>query len=265
MTRRHHRRAAVIAIALFTALVPLTLVTASPAQAASIAGYGKVVASSGLPMRTGPSTGYPVVARIPDGGNVGIMCRVLGRPLKGTVRYSGLWDRLTNGAYVADAYIARGNFRIPVCEDTDEWMPPVYAPVSSDFRSGHRPKHDGIDLAAARYTPIRAAAAGEVVRVRCNVSAGSCDVDGSRSVRGCGWYAEVLHANKAVTRYCHMFRRPSVEVGQKVAKGQVLGYVGSSGGSSGPHLHFEVHYGSPTRENAINPVWFMYRQGHYFG
>jgi murein DD-endopeptidase MepM/ murein hydrolase activator NlpD len=126
-----------------------------------------------------------------------------------------------------------------------------------------RPSHDGVDLAAARNTPIRAAAAGRVIRVVCNVSAGTCDVDGNRTLRGCGWYAELQHATKVVTRYCHMVRRPSVAVGQTVAKGQVIGYVGTSGSSSGPHLHFEVHTNAPpaTHANAVNPVWFLRARG----
>ena len=73
---------------------------------------------------------------------------------------------------------------------------------------------------------------------------GSCDVDGSRKIGGCGWYVEVQHPGNIVTRYCHMVRRPSVTVGQTVARGTILGYVGTSGYSSGPHLHFEVHIGA---------------------
>ena len=63
-----------------------------------------------------------------------------------------------------------------------------------------------------------------------------------------------------------MVRRPSVVVGQSVVKGQILGYVGTSGSSSGPHLHFEVHTGAPaTRANAIDPVAFMRAKGLTFG
>ncbi|GGK83040.1 peptidoglycan DD-metalloendopeptidase family protein [Mangrovihabitans endophyticus] len=269
MQRRHQRRAMFAAVAVITAILPFAVAPASAAQAASrIAGYGKVVVSGSarLAMRTGPSLGYPSVGAIRNDGNVGIMCRVLGKPLNGTVRYTGLWDRLTNGAYVSDAFIRRGAFRIPVCTDTPTYVPPVYAGLSSAFRTATRPTHDGVDLSAARYTPIRAAAAGRVTRVRCNASTNNCDVDGSRNISGCGWYAEISHPDGFLTRYCHMYRRPSVSVGQSVAQGQVIGYVGSSGASSGPHLHFEVHAGNPaTRANAMNPIWFMRRYGQYFG
>jgi murein DD-endopeptidase MepM/ murein hydrolase activator NlpD len=66
-----------------------------------------------------------------------------------------------------------------------------------------------------------------------------------------------------VTRYCHLVRRPSVVLGQVVAKGAVLGYVGMSGNASGPHLHFEVHANAPptTHANAINPLTFLKSKG----
>jgi Peptidase family M23 len=91
---------------------------------------------------------------------------------------------------------------------------------------------------------------------------GDTDVDGNRTLSGCGWYAEIQHAGGWVTRYCHMVRRPSVTVGQTVTEGQVIGYVGTSGSSSGPHLHFEVHSAAPaTQANAQNPVPFMRARG----
>lgn len=77
-----------------------------------------------------------------------------------------------------------------------------------------------------------------------------------------GWYVELLHPDSTVTRYCHMARRPSVDVGQQVAVGQVIGQVGSSGHSSGPHLHLETHTSQPaTESNAINPVGFFALRG----
>jgi murein DD-endopeptidase MepM/ murein hydrolase activator NlpD len=143
----------------------------------------------------------------------------------------------------------------------------VTAGLVSGFRSAARPAHDGIDLSARRETPILAAAAGTVTRVVCNVSAGTCDVDGTPALRGCGWYVEVQHLNRIVTRYCHMVRRPVVEVGQAVAKGQLLGNVGTSGSSSGPHLHFEVHVNAApaVHDNAVDPIAFLRSRGVAMG
>ena len=56
-----------------------------------------------------------------------------------------------------------------------------------------------------------------------------------------------------------MLSRPMVDVGQTVAVGQVIGLIGSSGHSSGPHLHLESHLGSPgTNDNAVDPVPFFH-------
>jgi murein DD-endopeptidase MepM/ murein hydrolase activator NlpD len=72
-----------------------------------------------------------------------------------------------------------------------------------------------------------------------------------------GWYVGIEHASGIVTRYCHMLVHPYVEVGQAVAVGEVIGIVGTSGNSSGPHLHFEVHDGGHSAGSAIDPVTFM--------
>lgn len=154
------------------------------------------------------------------------------------------------------------------CISVAGWMKPVAGPVVSGFRTGDRPTHDGVDIAAAKQTPIHAAASGVVLRVECNAhlvggAPYSCDVDGDPvTVRGCGWYTELLHADSTVTRYCHMVRHPFVHVGQQVAVGQVIGQVGSSGHSSGPHLHLETHLGRPaTPLNAVDPVAFFAERG----
>jgi hypothetical protein len=63
-----------------------------------------------------------------------------------------------------------------------------------------------------------------------------------------------------VTRYCHMDSQPSVHIGQQVEAGAVLGFVGSSGGSSGPHLHWELHLNpgeSVDSADASNPEPWM--------
>ncbi len=139
---------------------------------------------------------------------------------------------------------------------------PVNGPIVSGFRTPERPGHDGIDIAAPKGTIIHAAAAGTVTLIRCNASLDgqpySCDTDGSLAVRGCGWYTEVLHPGNITTRYCHQLMRPPAEVGQQVTAGQPIGVVGTSGNSSGPHLHLEIHAGNPATEaNAVDPVAFL--------
>ena len=81
----------------------------------------------------------------------------------------------------------------------------------------------------------------------------------------------MLHPGQVVTRYCHLVRRPDVVEGQQVATGQVLGYVGTSGNSSGPHLHFEVHVRREALNNRkevyepVDPVPFLAQRGVKLG
>ena len=89
------------------------------------------------------------------------------------------------------------------------------------------PIHDGLDLATTAGSPIMAAAAGTVV------AAGWCDC-------GLGNYVEIDHGNGVHTLYGHMQSQPYVAVGQQVAQGDVIGPVGSTGLSTGPHTHFMV-------------------------
>ena len=272
MDFRHQRRSTLVVLAVASVLG--SIIGGAPAVAAVPPVAAGTVKTGGTPlnMRLGATSASTLVRGVPNGSRVGIACQVLGQTVSGTVRTTRVWDRLTNNYYVSDAYIVRANVPIPTCSTSTTvvappvpagaWMLPVVAGLVSGYRTADRPTHDGVDLGATRNTPIQAAAAGTVIRVVCNVSTNNCDVDGNRTLSGCGWYAEIQHAGGFVTRYCHLVRRPSVTVGQAVTRGQVIGYVGTSGSSSGPHLHFEVHSGAPaTRANAVDPIPFMRARG----
>lgn len=88
--------------------------------------------------------------------------------------------------------------------------------------------YNAVDLAAPAGTSIRAAAAGEVIISKSSGWNG-----------GYGRYIVIRHANGSQTLYAHNSSN-SVGVGAYVAQGQTIGYVGSSGKSTGPHVHFEV-------------------------
>jgi Peptidase family M23 len=142
---------------------------------------------------------------------------------------SQIVNELTDGA--ARSVLVGGKLR---CAGFGEiaasgWTAPVAATIVSGFRTPQRPSHHGVDLGASRLTPIRAASSGVVIVSRCDV--GNCDRDGSPSTPGCGWFVEVLHAEQVITRYCHMNRRPDAKVGDRVAAGQVIGVVGTTGNS----------------------------------
>jgi murein DD-endopeptidase MepM/ murein hydrolase activator NlpD len=268
MKRRHQRRTAHAVLAAAGVIAGSVFVSSAPAAAApaaaKVAGTG--IASTGgtpLNMRQSPASSAARVGTVANGGTVWIMCQIVAEHVDGTVRATRIWDRLANNTWVSDAYVARSYYRIPVCRAPNAWTLPVSAGLVSGFQTVTRPAHDGVDLGAVRFTRIRAAAAGRVIRVVCNVSTNNCNVDGSPGLTGCGWYVEIQHAGNVVTRYCHMVRRPAVNVGQAVSRGQIIGHVGSSGRSSGPHLHFEVHINAPpaTHANAVNPIWFMRARG----
>jgi murein DD-endopeptidase MepM/ murein hydrolase activator NlpD len=97
---------------------------------------------------------------------------------------------------------------------------------SSAFRGPHRRSHDGIDLSARRGTPVYAVKPGRVV---------SADWDG-----GYGRKVTVDHGGGLITVYAHLDSM-SVKAGQRLRIGQRLGRVGTSGRTTGAHLHFEVH------------------------
>ncbi|MDO8407726.1 MAG: M23 family metallopeptidase [bacterium] len=88
---------------------------------------------------------------------------------------------------------------------------------------------NGVDIGAARGTPIRAAASGTVVVARI----------GGGWNGGYGNYIVITHGNGTQTLYSHM-THAIVSPGQAVSAGQVIGYVGTTGLATGPHLHFEV-------------------------
>ncbi|MEU7875738.1 M23 family metallopeptidase [Dactylosporangium sp. NPDC049140] len=142
------------------------------------------------------------------------------------------------------------------------WVKPVDGTLGQGFTGPGPGQHHGVDIIAARWTPIYAAHAGRVDQVVCNVSVGTCDQDGSPSVQGCGWYVGIDHLDGTATLYCHMVQRPLVNVGDTVSTGQVIGYVGTSGNSSGPHLHFQTHNGpSNDDSDTVDPVGFMAARG----
>ena len=116
-------------------------------------------------------------------------------------------------------------------EDASRIGLPVHGRVTSGFGNRFHPIlgyvrfHDGVDLAASAGTPIVAAADGRVV--------------GAGWRGGYGQQVQIAHAGGVDTLYGHM-SRIAAYAGENVRKGQVIGYVGSTGLSTGPHLHFEV-------------------------
>ncbi|MET8147858.1 M23 family metallopeptidase [Actinoplanes sp. NPDC049668] len=184
------------------------------------------------------------------------------------------WEPDATRLVAALTGVDRSGLGCAVAVSASGWTNPAPgAEVGSGFRTADRPGHDGVDLIAGKRTPIHAAAAGTVSRMRCNAvdkrTGGDwgCDRDGNPDLTsGCGWYVDIDHAGGIVTRYCHQLVRPYVQVGQHINAGDVIGLSGSSGHSSGPHLHYEVHLNGDHRAgSAVDPVVFMRSVGAPLG
>jgi murein DD-endopeptidase MepM/ murein hydrolase activator NlpD len=119
--------------------------------------------------------------------------------------------------------------------------PLEFSRVSSGFSmrvhpiSGKWKRHTGIDFAAAAGTPIRASADGVV--------------DHAGVQGGYGNLVSIKHWSNYSTAYAHMSRfAAGIKKGVRVSQGQVIGYVGSTGWSTGPHLHYEFRVGNEPRD-----------------
>ncbi|NUR73514.1 MAG: M23 family metallopeptidase [Hamadaea sp.] len=125
------------------------------------------------------------------------------------------------------------------------WVSPIPgAQVTSCYGQRWGVLHAGIDFAAAENTPEHAVGAGTVVAAGWVYS-------------GYGISVLIDHGNGTYTHYAHM-NKTTVKAGQKVTPGQVIGYEGSTGDSTGPHLHFEVWKGM---WGQINPAPWLKAHG----
>lgn len=101
--------------------------------------------------------------------------------------------------------------------------------------------HSGIDIGAPSGTPVRATADGTIIRREWAGDYGNLII--------------IKHNDGRSSRYGHMLKFQSgLDVGSSVKQGDIIGYVGSTGKSTGPHLHFEIREGSNSTAKAIDPI-----------
>lgn len=126
--------------------------------------------------------------------------------------------------------------QIAALKASKEWywpLPGIYY-ISSMFGGRYHPitgkwhNHGGTDIPAAGGTKIYAAQDGVVTTVSKNKNSSY------------GWYCIITHANGRATLYAHMRSKAVVKEGQTISKGDLVGYVGTTGSSTGNHLHFEL-------------------------
>ncbi len=164
-------------------------------------------------------------------GAAAYLCGTEGRvfDLRGAIyRYNHSWAYVDQVLAKAAAYTATTSMR----GGPFAW--PVVGRIASGFGNRVHPIlgtvrfHAGIDISASAGTPIRAPTAGTVVR--------------AGGEGGCGNSITIDHGAELQTRYCHL-SHIGVTAGESVAGGERIGLVGSTGLSTGPHLHFEVRVG----------------------
>ena len=149
-----------------------------------------------------------------------------------------LQQRAAERAAAAAAAASQGGGGATWVQGTGQLAAPVVAPITSDFGwrihpiYGTRRLHAGTDFGVDEGTPVHAADGGVVVE--------------AGWVSGYGYTVIIDHGNGMSTLYAHN-SDVAVSPGQTVSKGQVVSYSGNTGGSTGPHLHFEVRInGEPT-------------------
>ncbi|MDB9446271.1 peptidoglycan DD-metalloendopeptidase family protein [Anabaena sp. CS-542/02] len=128
----------------------------------------------------------------------------------------------------------------PLSTTSTTYMWPARGVLTSGYGRRWGRMHRGIDIANATGTPIYAAADGVVETSGWNRG-------------GFGILVDIRHSDGSLTRYAHN-NRTLVRVGQQVTKGQQIAEMGSTGFSTGPHTHFEIH---PSGRGAIDPVAFL--------
>ena len=122
-----------------------------------------------------------------------------------------------------------------------DWFSSGYGYRIDPF-TGRKAFHEGVDFSAPTGTPIKAAAAGVVVYSDRHPDYGNM--------------IEIDHGNDLVSRYAHASKR-LVELGQIVLQGQKIAEVGSTGRSTGAHLHFEIRH----NDKSLNPAKFLKKPG----
>ncbi len=168
------------------------------------------------------------------------------------VRIKSLLDNLEQRIHVAqnsrDEIIEKYSENLNVIRHTPSIRPVINGRVTDRFGYRHDPfldkvrPHHGLDLAAARGTPIYSTADGVVCRV----------VQKYSPNKGYGKLVEIDHGYGMRTKYAHL-HKVLVKPGQKVKRHTIIGQVGDTGRSTGPHLHYEVL----KENNPVNPEIYI--------
>lgn len=165
----------------------------------------------------------------------------------------------SDNLFIVKKNINTGTVPIDPPTVTTAWVKPIAAKflIVSPFGPRASPggigstMHLGVDFSGSGVidTPIYSASAGTVIAIGTQATQG----------RGFGYSCAILHLDNSRTMYGHQIRIPPLTLGQIVAAGDVIGNVGSTGASTGAHLHFETR--NNKNSTPVDPVLFMQLRG----
>ena len=194
------------------------------------------IATVGFALATSPVQAEDNLITHPAEGIIQIEKVASGSGSAGEQEFSNLfasWEALEGGGVITrDGQIAAAAPRSSV--SVPSRMPVEGVRLTSGYGMRDHPvlrkraHHNGVDLAAAHGTPVYATADGFI---------GKAQYWGSY-----GNYVQIEHGGELETRYAHLSSY-TVSMGDTVHKGDLIGYIGSTGRSTGPHLHYEVRVG----------------------
>ena len=200
---------------------------------ATILALGTAAVASPAMAKEAPAVGVINTANVADA------------PLGGADEFNELfasWEVLEDGGRITAAGEIIAAPRVTV--SVPSRMPVDGVKLTSAFGMRDHPilrqrrRHNGVDLAAPTGTPVYATADGMVEMAQYYGSYGN--------------YVQIGHGGDMETRYAHLSSY-TVRDGEQVRKGDLIGYVGSTGRSTGPHLHYEVRVSS----EPVNPIPYM--------
>ncbi|SCL50212.1 peptidoglycan DD-metalloendopeptidase family protein [Micromonospora peucetia] len=139
------------------------------------------------------------------------------------------------------------------------WSNPTRGTLTSGYKTPSRPTHTGWDVAASQGTPVYATAAGTVRDIKTNSYPG--DTSSGPLPGRSGNSVHLNHADSYFSYYGHL-HRVLVSAGQQISCGQLIGLMGNTGNSTGPHLHFEIHR---PRLTSVDPRVFLANRGITLG
>ncbi|MGH1288288.1 SH3 domain-containing protein [Bacillus toyonensis] len=201
------------------------------------------VATPKLNVRSNASTNGTLLGSLQNGTQVQVVETV------------GTWYKIRFGTgygYVAKHYVVQNQQQAQTAQSSAipaVFKFPTQGKISSTFDIRWEQMHYGIDIAAQGNVSIQAAAAGKVIKSYYSASYGNVV-----------FIAHQINGKLYTTVYAHMKDR-TVQAGDQIQTGQLLGHMGNTGHSYGQHLHFELHNGEWNFEktNAVNPLPYLVR------